>query len=184
VSEGMDGATRPALQLPGKVQHVVCTGNLCTKEQLQWIKTLTPSVHVVKGDFDEDSALPESLTVKVGDFRIGVTHGHTIVPWGDTEALAAASRRLDCDILVTGHTHTSSVLEIAGRLVINPGSMTGAYSSLASACVPSFQLLSISGRAVTVYSYFLNEGSVEVRQSDHVKGGSPPAAASSAAASQ
>ena len=28
-----------------------------------------------------------------------------VVPWGDRDALAILQRKLDCDILVTGHTH-------------------------------------------------------------------------------
>lgn len=31
---------------------------------------------------------PEQKVVNVGQFRIGVCHGHQIVPWGDSEALA------------------------------------------------------------------------------------------------
>lgn len=31
---------------------------------------------------------PEQKVVNVGQFRIGVCHGHQIVPWGDPEALA------------------------------------------------------------------------------------------------
>jgi predicted phosphodiesterase len=41
------------LQVPGKIQHVICTGNLCTREMLDYLKTLAPDVHVVQGDFDE-----------------------------------------------------------------------------------------------------------------------------------
>lgn len=43
--------------------------------------------------------------VLIGDLRVGLCHGHQVVPWGDREALAILQRKLDCDILVTGHTH-------------------------------------------------------------------------------
>ena len=49
--------------------------------------------------------IPCLQVVNVGDFKIGLCHGHQIVPWGDTESLGAMLRQLDCDILVTGHTH-------------------------------------------------------------------------------
>lgn len=32
-----------------------------------------------------------------------------VVPWGDKDALAILQRKLDCDILVTGHTHVSAL---------------------------------------------------------------------------
>lgn len=31
---------------------------------------------------------PEQKVVTVGQFKIGLTHGHQVVPWGDTEGLA------------------------------------------------------------------------------------------------
>ena len=33
-----------------------------------------------------------------------------------------------CDVLVTGHTHVFSAYEREGKLYINPGSATGAFS--------------------------------------------------------
>jgi len=41
------------LQVPGKIQHILCTGNLCTKETYDYLKTLANDVHIVKGDFDD-----------------------------------------------------------------------------------------------------------------------------------
>ena len=43
------------LLVPGKIQHILCTGNLCTKESYDYLKTLASDVHVVRGDFDEVS---------------------------------------------------------------------------------------------------------------------------------
>ena len=43
------------MQVPGRIQHILCTGNLCTNETYDFLKTLASDVHVVKGDFDEVS---------------------------------------------------------------------------------------------------------------------------------
>jgi len=43
------------LLVPGKIQHILCTGNLCTKESYDYLKTLAGDVHIVRGDFDEVS---------------------------------------------------------------------------------------------------------------------------------
>lgn len=40
-------------KVPGKIQHILCTGNLVTKETYDYLKTIASDVHVVKGDFDE-----------------------------------------------------------------------------------------------------------------------------------
>ncbi len=41
------------LLTPGRIQHILCTGNLCTKETVDYLKTLTADVHIVRGDFDD-----------------------------------------------------------------------------------------------------------------------------------
>ena len=135
----------------------------------------------VRGDFDDPiylpgvvESLPETKVVSVGSFKLGVCHGHQIVPWGDAESLGAPhlppraepryrmsatllppaspplgcaspaahaaaththahahthtrvrtcthvragamQRQLDCDILVSGHTHRFSAYESGAR---------------------------------------------------------------------
>ena len=80
------------LLVPGRIQHILCTGNLCTKETLDYLKTLASDVHVVRGEFDESLNYPEQKVVTVGQFRIGVCHGHQVIPWGDQESLALINR--------------------------------------------------------------------------------------------
>ena len=79
------------LLVPGKIQHVLCTGDLCVKEAYDYLRGLCPNpgnVHVVQGVYDEMGgahggvAFPETKTVRVGAFTIGLIHGHQIVPWG------------------------------------------------------------------------------------------------------
>lgn len=48
------------LLVPGKIQHILCTGNLCTKESYDYLKTLAGDVHVVRGDFDEVMTFDEA----------------------------------------------------------------------------------------------------------------------------
>lgn len=74
----------------------------------------------------QDGGLPESKVVSIGAFRIGLVHGHQLVPWGDAEVLATVRRQLDVDILVSGHTHAFKAHSEGGKLFLNPGSATGA----------------------------------------------------------
>jgi len=39
--------------VPNKTQHVLCTGNLCTREQHDFLRSLAQSVHIVRGDMDD-----------------------------------------------------------------------------------------------------------------------------------
>ena len=99
-----------------------------------------------------------------------------MVPWGDSEALGALQRQLDCDILITGHTHQFSAYEAEGKLFINPGSATGAFSpsfALDREPTPSFVLMDVQQQRVVVYVYELVAGEVKVKKIDHTKAAAP-----------
>jgi len=123
--------------VPNKMQHVLCTGNIGCKEQYDKIKELASNVHVVAGDMEfnapckqpidstvkvsgSTTTFPETRVISVGSFRIGLIHGHQIVPSGSHTALAMMRRKLDVDILISGNTHTNEVVEHDGGWHINP----------------------------------------------------------------
>lgn len=159
------------LLVPGKIQVVLCTGNLCTNETHRFLKSLAHEVHVVQGDADEDSQWPEYKVVTVGQFKIGLCHGHQIVPWGDSEALAMAQRQLGVDIMITGHTHVMEQHTQEGVLYLNPGSATGALSPTARQGEATFMLLDIQDGNTSCYMYQLDEaGQVKHSRLDHKLG--------------
>eukprot|EP00030_Apusomonadida_sp_AF-17_P000385 a174388_1457.p2 GENE.a174388_1457~~a174388_1457.p2 ORF type:complete len:202 (+),score=76.84 a174388_1457:38-607(+) len=160
------------LLLPGKIQHILCTGNLTSRDQLDYLRHLAADCHVVRGEHDEIAGLPESKVVQIGGFQIGVVHGHDVVPWGDHESLAMVARKLNCDILVSGHTHAFEAFEYEGKLFINPGSVTGAYSSITDDVQPSFVLMDVKGSSLTAYIYQLIDGELKV---DKIQHPAPPA---------
>jgi vacuolar protein sorting-associated protein 29 len=150
--------------VPGKVQHVLCTGNVGNRETTDWVKSLAPNVHFVKGDFDDGSSFPESKSVTLGDWKVSLVHGHQIIPWGDTEALANYQRLNDCDILVHGHSHKLNIQTLYGKYFVNPGSVTGAYSSLTSDVSPSFLLMAFQGNEITAYVYEIKDGELSINK--------------------
>ena len=131
-------------------------GNIGSRESYDWLKSLSNNFHAVKGEFDEGN-LPETKVVQIGEFKIGMIHGHQIAPWGDPEALSNIQRQLNCDILLSGHTHVNNVSVYDGKYYINPGSISGAYSPLVSDPIPSFILMVIQGDYAIVYIYELND---------------------------
>ncbi|KAI1285916.1 Vacuolar protein sorting-associated protein 29 [Halotydeus destructor] len=158
------------LLVPGRIQHILCTGNLCTKETYDYLKTLASDVHVVKGDFDEASLnYPDQKVVTVGQFRIGLCHGHQVVPWGDAQSLTLIQRQLDVDILITGHSHKFEAYELEGHFYINPGSATGAYTPLETNVIPSFVLMDIQSSTVVTYVYQLIGEEVKVERIEYKK---------------
>lgn len=155
---------------PGKIHSILCSGNICCQEFLLYLKNVCGEVHLTQGDFDDFNA-PDHLVVKIADFKIGVCHGHQVVPWGDKEALAILQRQLDVDILVTGHTHEFKCEKYEDRLQINPGSATGAYTPFNAHVNPSFVLMDLENNKATVYVYQLIEGEVKVEKIEYTRPG-------------
>ena len=75
--------------VPNKMQHVICTGNV--GDQYQELCGLAPNVCMVQGDFDLEYDFPPTQVVQVGQFRIGVLHGHQMLPYGGTGSSKATA---------------------------------------------------------------------------------------------
>ncbi|KAK9832101.1 hypothetical protein WJX81_007014 [Elliptochloris bilobata] len=159
-----------ALLVPGKIHHILCPGNLCTQEVFDYLKTVCGDLHVTRGDFDNaGSQYPEEKVLSLGGFKVGLCHGHQVVPWGDMDALGLLQRKLDVDILVTGHTHEFKASKLEDRFLINPGSATGAFGSMTKASWPSFVLMDMDAGKATVYVYELLNNDVKVEKIEFVK---------------
>ena len=89
-----------SILIPNKLQHVLSLGNIGSRESYDWLKSLSNDFHTVKGDYDEDTNIPEKKVVQIGEFKIGMIHGHQVLPWGDIDALTNVQRELGCDILL------------------------------------------------------------------------------------
>ncbi|CAL5325089.1 unnamed protein product [Camellia sinensis] len=169
-----------APDLPPKFKSMLVPG-----EVHDYLKSFCPSLHITRGEYDEDPRHPETKTLTIGQFKLGLCHGHqrefdwllaklefiagSVVPWGDLDSLAMLQRQLDVDILVSGHTHQFRAYKHEGGVVINPGSATGAYSSITYDVNPSFMLMDIDGLRVVVYVYELIDGEVKVDKIDFKK---------------
>ncbi|KAL9183293.1 hypothetical protein ACHAXT_005080 [Thalassiosira profunda] len=183
------GIPPPFLRMlvPGKMQHVVCTGNVGCAEEYDRLKGLVgnaSAVHCVAGEYDFLSGIgeggvtgsaaggpsfPETKVLRLGQFRVGIIGGHRAVPWGDLGALAMVRRRLDVDVLVCGGERKEGVVEYEGGYYIFPGSITGAYSASNPSVNPSFILLAVQGNKVVCYVYELKDGEVDVSKTEFSK---------------
>jgi len=142
--------------IPNKLQHVLSLGNIGSRESYDWLRSLSNDFHGVKGDYDEGD-MPEKKLVTIGEFKIGMIHGHQVLPWGDTDSLSCIARQLDCDIFISGNTHQIGVKVLDNKLYINPGSISGAFSDIVADPSPSFILMVLTGTEAIVYLYVLND---------------------------
>ncbi|KAI7153422.1 hypothetical protein KC349_g8373 [Hortaea werneckii] len=149
-----DRAIFKKLLTPGKIAQILCLGNLTSPSAYAFLRQLAPDLQLVKGDFDiplttttnpqqqqqqpqgqSTTTAPEatypiptalSKVVTHGSLRIGFTHGDSIIPPGDPDALLIAARQMDVDVLCWGGTHRFEAYEMEGKFFVNPGSATGA----------------------------------------------------------
>ena len=161
-----------SILVPNKVQHVLCLGNIGNQETYDWLNGLSEDFHEVKGDYDIYNNISEKKAVQIGNFRIGMIHGHQIIPAGDLEVLANIQRELDCDILLSGNTHQINVKVVDNKLFINPGSISGAFSNVVPDPSPSFVLMVLQGTEAIIYLYVLNDRTqkFDVNKIEYTKG--------------
>ena len=161
-----------SILVPNKINHLLCLGNIGNQDTLYWLQNLSSNFQAVKGEFDINQNYPEKKSVQIGSFKIGMIHGHQVLPAGDIEALSNIQRELDCDILLSGFTHKYNVSIYDNKLFLNPGSITGSLSPMMEDSVPSFILMAISDDELTIYSYVLNDRNdkFQVGQLEYKKG--------------
>jgi len=84
-------------------------------------------IQAVCGNMDSPAVrrqLPTQRTIRVGNFKIGLTHG-----WGGPQGIEERIRRefdgVDC--IIYGHTHVPAQVKREGILFFNPGAFGGGF---------------------------------------------------------
>jgi vacuolar protein sorting-associated protein 29 len=147
--------------IPGRMQYVFGTGNI-SATSLEELRLLAPHVYIVAGDYDHlddpihentnynntnynmgtTTTYPETCIVQVGNWKIGMIHGHQLIPplpfhspttttmnnngvgtESSSSSLDWIQRKLQADIVITGHTHRSTVTLHHNYCHINPVSV-------------------------------------------------------------
>ncbi|KAJ2008113.1 Vacuolar protein sorting-associated protein 29 [Coemansia thaxteri] len=160
------------LLVPGKIDQILCTGNLSDRATFEYLRSITGDVLVARGEYDDRASnnYPISVRVQHQELTVGLVNGHYMVPAnGDVDTLAATARQMDVDVLVTGNTHRFEAYEEQGRFFINPGSITGAFSPLEPEPIPSFVLMEVKVGHVVAYVYQLVNDEVVVDRIEYKK---------------
>lgn len=128
-------------------------------EFMQSLKLMTKrDVFRVIGNMDyyygnKDAPMYQKLNLVIEEknsLTIGLTHGHQVSPRGDHTQLELLAQEKEYHIMISGHTHKEEIfLTKNGILLLNPGSITGAWSFVASG-IPSFIVLYISNKTKSI----------------------------------
>lgn len=123
VPAGRRQLPHPVYDLLEQADLVLHAGDVTTADLLHELRAFAP-VEAVLGNNDHEllGVLPESATVDVDGYRIGVVHDSGLEP-----GRAARLRRRfpDADMVVFGHSHLPCDTEgVDGQRLFNPGSPT------------------------------------------------------------
>jgi len=122
------------------------------------------TLFVVIGNMDyyggnRDAPVHQNLNISMennDNLNVGLTHGHQVSPRGDRSQLELIAIEKRFNILISGHSHKEEIFLQNDILLLNPGSVTGAWSFIASGN-PSFITLSIIEKTgeinVVLYQY-------------------------------
>jgi putative phosphoesterase len=149
IYDEIDNLTRDTL-----FDFTLFTGDVIKDPKLlEFLNLKTKSnFYIVMGNMDyhygnRNAPIYQKLEITFEDnskIILGLTHGAQISPRGDHSQLENLAIDKGYHIMVSGHTHKEEIfLARSGVLLINPGSVTGAWSFVASG-IPSFIVLSIN----------------------------------------
>ncbi len=112
------GLVRPDVHVAlSGVEYILHAGDV-GEGVLDELGTIAP-VRAVYGNTDPpgDPSLAEMLELRAAGVTIHVSHGHEL---GSPRADKLAAT-YDADVIVYGHTHRQQIVQLGGKLIINPG---------------------------------------------------------------
>ncbi len=81
-------------------------------------------MEMVMGNNDFFSMLDKEREIRLGKYKVLLTHGHYYGVSMGVEGLADEAKSRDCDIVMFGHTHKPLLTKMDGVVLVNPGSLS------------------------------------------------------------
>ncbi|NHJ12219.1 MAG: YfcE family phosphodiesterase [Candidatus Thorarchaeota archaeon] len=126
------------------------TGDLVREQDMRSALPPLPRCHVVMGNMDYGRGYSFHETVQVEDFKFLLIHGTQLRPRGNLEQLWEITMEVGADVAVHGHTHKSEVTLHKNRLLLNPGTLSGATGGWSGRTDASFIELEVSKKQIEV----------------------------------
>ena len=128
-----------------KVDYIIHAGDLVELAVVDELETVAPvlAVHGNMDGLEVANAFPRFNSLKIFDWKIGVTHDQNIL-FGLNKPNETAKEK-EFDVFVYGHTHVADIKWEGKTLFINPGSPTDPSNRIA---MPSVALLKLTKEAI------------------------------------
>lgn len=122
-THGRHGNLDEVLEREGKIDMLLHLGDV--EDDEHYIEAIAEyPVHMLSGNNDFFSYLPGEKEIKIGKYKVFMTHGHGYYVSVNTKRLREAAKARGVDIVMFGHTH-KPYIDVEGDLkVVNPGSLS------------------------------------------------------------
>lgn len=115
-------------EMIGKLMPEDKSYNELSQEEIQSNASRLYTNRVIKeSNRDYLKKMPKSISMECGHFKIVVVHGspenNKEYIYNDKKTLEVWSQKLECDVLICGHTHVPYLKKVSGKYFINAGSV-------------------------------------------------------------
>ena len=119
------------------------TGDLVREVDMRKAMPQLPHCYIVQGNMDyETHNYHEQLQIE--EFEILMLHGTQLRPRGNIKELYKIAQQVDVDIAIHGHTHEPDISLHKDKLMLNPGTISGATGGWHGVTDASFMELEIA----------------------------------------
>lgn len=162
VPQRADGIPSRFLELLNESELAVHCGDFTDESVKENIEEECKLV-AVKGNCDFFD-LPNSEKFEKNGINFGVYHGTGITPRGHHPTLVKICDDLGVEVLLNGHTHEQEALKTDGKILLNPGSCTGAGGGTSSMGPPKMMKIHVDDDQLRVEMLTLESGELKVSQ--------------------
>jgi len=96
----------------------------CGDSELDIVHKSFQSIHVVRGNCDMDSSLPNEVITEIKGTKIYMTHGHLLQVKNTMIPIKLRAQEVGADVVLFGHSHLLGAEVWNKTLFLNPGSLT------------------------------------------------------------
>lgn len=117
------GTLEEALKIEEPIDMLIHLGDV-ERQMADIMQMVNCPVHMIAGNNDFLSGLPNEEEFEIGKYTVFITHGHNYCVNFTEERLQEIARILEADIVMYGHTHVPSITIEDDLVTLNPGSLT------------------------------------------------------------
>ena len=130
-------------------EFALVTGDLVREADMRKAMPPLPHCYIVQGNMDYGS-FNHHERIDIEEFKILLLHGTQLRPRGNIEDLYKILQKVEVDIGIHGHTHQHDISLYRDKLMLNPGTISGATGGWRGVTDASFIELEVSKDILSV----------------------------------